>query len=94
THTSNKKPTTINPYNKTIQSLQTQITSPKHNPNPLIQKPIPTLQHLNNPLQQLNHFNQQLTQPINQLQPLSNNHPLKPPTLNLQNKINQTLQTH
>uniref|UniRef100_UPI001C92E0DB hypothetical protein n=1 Tax=Staphylococcus epidermidis TaxID=1282 RepID=UPI001C92E0DB len=30
-HTNNKNPTTINPYNKPIQSLQTQITSSKHN---------------------------------------------------------------
>lgn len=38
-------------------------------------------------------MNQQLTEAINQLQPLSNNDALKAAKLNLENKINQTVQT-
>lgn len=38
-------------------------------------------------------MNQQLTEAINQLQPLSNNDALKAARLNLENKINQTVQT-
>ena len=40
-------------------------------------KPIRTVQEVNNALQQVNQLNQQLTEAINQLQPLSNNDALK-----------------
>ena len=59
----------------------------------MIQKPIRTVQEVNNALQQVNQLNQQLTEAINQLQPLSNNDALKAARLNLENKINQTVQT-
>lgn len=91
--TNNKKPRSINAYNKAIQSLETQITSAKDNANAVIQKPIRTVQEVNNALQQVNQLNQQLTEAINQLQPLSNNDALKAARLNLENKINQTVQT-
>lgn len=91
--TNNKKPRSINAYNKAIQSLETQITSAKDNANAVIQKPIRTVQEVNNALQQVNQLNQQLTEAINQLQPLSNNDALKAAKLNLENKINQTVQT-
>ncbi|MBF9619479.1 FIVAR domain-containing protein, partial [Streptococcus pseudopneumoniae] len=91
--TNNKKPRSINAYNKAIQSLETQITSAKDNANAVIQKPIRTVQEVNNALQQVNQLNQQLTEAINQLQPLSNNDSLKAARLNLENKINQTIQT-
>ena len=91
--TNNKKPRSISAYNKAIQSLETQITSAKDNANAVIQKPIRTVQEVNNALQQVNQLNQQLTEAINQLQPLSNNDALKAARLNLENKINQTVQT-
>ncbi len=59
----------------------------------MIQKPIRTVQEVNNALQQVNQLNQQLTEAISQLQPLSNNDALKAARLELENKINQTVQT-
>ena len=41
----------------------------------------------------MNQLNQQLTEAISQLQPLSNNDALKAARLELENKINQTVQT-
>ncbi len=89
----NKKPRSISAYNKVIQSLETQITSAKDNANAVIQKPIRTVQEVNNALQQVNQLNQQLTEAISQLQTLSNNDALKAARLELENKINQTVQT-
>ncbi len=89
----NKKPRSISAYNKAIQSLETQITSAKDNANAVIQKPIRTVQEVNNALHQVNQLNQQLTEAISQLQPLSNNDALKAARLELENKINQTVQT-
>lgn len=91
--TNNKKPNSIEAYNNAMQALQSQITNAKNNANAVIQKPIRTVSEVNSALQEVNQVNQQLTETINKLQPLANNESLKTARTQLEDKINETIQT-
>ena len=92
--TNNKKPSSVSAYNNTIHSLQSEITQTENRANAIINKPIRSVEEVNNALQQVNQLNQQLTEAISQLQPLSNNDALKAARLELENKINQTVRSN
>lgn len=91
--TNNKKPNSIESYNKAMQALQSQITAAKNNANTVIQKAIRTVNEVDQALQEVNQVNQQLTEAINKLQPLANNEALKVARTKLEDKINEIVHT-
>lgn len=91
--TNNKKPSSVSAYNNTIHSLQSEITQTENRANAIINKPIRSVEEVNNALHEVNQLNQRLTDTINLLQPLANKESLKEARNRLENKINETVQT-
>lgn len=75
--TNNKKPSSVSAYNNTIHSLQSEITQTENRANTIINKPIRSVEEVNNALHEVNQLNQRLTDTINLLQPLANKESLK-----------------
>ena len=61
--------------------------------NAIINKPIRSVEEVNNALHEVNQLNQRLTDTINLLQPLANKESLKEARNRLESKINETVQT-
>lgn len=91
--TNNKKPSSVSVYNNTIHSLQSEITQTENRANTIINKPIRSVEEVNNALHEVNQLNQRLTDTINLLQPLANKESLKEARNRLESKINETVQT-
>ncbi|EAE5939059.1 hypothetical protein E3Y72_15100, partial [Listeria monocytogenes] len=91
--TNNKKPSSVSAYNNTIHSLQSEITQTENRANAIINKPIRSVEEVNNALHEVNQLNQRLTDTINLLQPLANKESLKEARNRLESKINETVQT-
>ena len=91
--TNNKKPSSVSAYNNTIHSLQSEITQTENRANTIINKPIRSVEEVNNALHEVNQLNQRLTDTINLLQPLANKESLKEVRHRLESKINETVQT-
>ncbi|MEJ7304371.1 hypothetical protein WL900_14455, partial [Staphylococcus caprae] len=59
--TNNKKPSSVSAYNNTIHSLQSEITQTENRANAIINKPIRSVEEVNNALHEVNQLNQRLT---------------------------------
>ncbi|WP_415918637.1 hyperosmolarity resistance protein Ebh [Staphylococcus warneri] len=91
--TTGKKPASIKSYNQAMQALNHDLTSARNNANAIINKPIRTVQEVQNALRNVNQVNDRITQAIAQLQPLADNSELKTAKAKLEAEINKTVST-
>ena len=91
--TTGMRPASITAYNQAMQALNPDLTQARQNANAIINKPIRTVQEVQDALRQVNQVNERITQAINQLQPLANNSELKTAKAKLDDEINQTVST-
>ena len=91
--TSGMRPASITAYNQAMQALKPDLTQARQNADAIINKPIRTVQEVQDALRQVNQVNERITQAINQLQPLADNSELKTAKAKLDDEINQTVST-
>ena len=91
--TSGMRPASITAYNQAMQTLKPDLTQARQNADAIINKPIRTVQEVQDALRQVNQVNERITQAINQLQPLADNSELKTAKAKLDDEINQTVST-
>lgn len=91
--TTDKKPASITAYNQAMQALNSDLTSARNNANAVINKPIRTVQEVQDALTAVNRVNEQITQAIDQLQPLADNSELKAAKAKLDEEINKSVST-
>ena len=91
--TTGKKPASIKAYNQAMQALNHDLTSARDNANAIINKPIRTVQEVQDALRNVNQVNDRITQAIAQLQPLADNSELKTAKAKLEAEINKTVST-
>ncbi|WP_424842390.1 hyperosmolarity resistance protein Ebh [Staphylococcus pasteuri] len=91
--TTDKKPASITAYNQAMQALNSDLTSARNKANAIINKPIRTVQEVQDALTAVNRVNEQITQAIDQLQPLADNSELKAAKAKLDEEINKSVST-
>ncbi|WP_435056198.1 hyperosmolarity resistance protein Ebh [Staphylococcus pasteuri] len=91
--TTDKKPASITAYNQAMQALNSDLTSARNNANAVINKPIRTVQEVQDAMTAVNRVNEQITQAIDQLQPLADNSELKATKAKLDEEINKSVST-
>ncbi|WP_458127428.1 hyperosmolarity resistance protein Ebh [Staphylococcus epidermidis] len=91
--TQNKKPNSVNNYQRALQAIENNIQRSKNNANAIIQKPIRSVNEVKQTLQEVQQLNNQLTSAIDQLQSLANNSGLKAAKNKLESKINENILT-
>ncbi|WP_423156901.1 hyperosmolarity resistance protein Ebh [Staphylococcus warneri] len=91
--TTGMRPASITAYNQAMQALNPDLTQARQKADAIINKPIRTVQEVQDALRQVDQVNERITQAINQLQPLANNSELKTAKAKLDDEINQTVST-
>lgn len=91
--TNQKKPNSIQSYQNALHAIEDQIHNAQATARTIINKPIRTIEEVNNSLQELQQLNQQLTSAIEQLQPLADNSGLIASRNKLEEKVNANIST-